>query len=831
MLPSLLEILPRLLLVVSVSGRASAQPPASAADANVKGRVVDASSMAGVRGATIVADGKTTIADEQGRFELTLPRGARRIVVAADGYLADQVDLAVTDRLLTIEVLLLRRGQFTEEVTVSGSTAPVARAPAAIEVSPLQVRSIAGAGDNIFRVLQTLPGVSATADFDSRLAVRGGGPDQNLTVMDGVEIHNPYRLFGLTSAFNPETVENFELTAGGFSPRYGDRLSSLLVVENRAGTSSKRLAGTLNLAVTDANVILEGKLPGSMKGSWLFTGRRTYYDLVASRLTDSKLPSFGDLQGKGVWEIRPGRRLTLFGLRSRETTDATFSDSSTGSVGLVDSGRNDLVSASFSSPIGSRLSSNTVASWYRYSDALEAAGDVRNDAARSNAPGNEAFDWAALSFDRDVTVRDASVRQELAFKASRSHLLDAGVDAHVLQTRWGWEISGDRNLTEGNGSSVRGGSGLPSLLDSQQDSWRAGAWLIDRWQATSRLLVEPGVRVDYTSLARETIVSPRVSASVALAQGLRLRAAGGLFTQSPGYEKLLQSDYFVDLTSGIKLRSERSVHVLGGVERDFPHGVTGRAEAYYKSFDRLIIGRRETPAETAARVALYQFPPELASSVPSAAQITSLPMNAARGRAYGFDLFVARHRRSGSDRLSGWASYTWGRADRDAYGRRYPFDYDRRHAFSAVAAWRLTGLIELGVSARVASGFPFTPVADLNVAAAAVTNEAGETTAYIPQVDPTGLYVWTTDMGGVENLNAGRLPTFARVDVRVTFMPRWQSSRWQFYVEVINALNRENAGSLDATLEYNPDGDRPTLVYRPSFALPLLPTFGVHLRF
>ena len=81
--------------------------------------------------------------------------------------------------------------------------------------------------------------MNATADFDSRIAVRGGGPDQNLTVMDGVEIHNPYRLFGLTSAFNPETVENFELTAGGFSPKYGDRLSSLLVVENRAGTRTE----------------------------------------------------------------------------------------------------------------------------------------------------------------------------------------------------------------------------------------------------------------------------------------------------------------------------------------------------------------------------------------------------------------------------------------------------------------------------------------------------------------------------------------------------------------------------------------------------------------
>jgi hypothetical protein len=831
--PRFLQVVVLACVLAAVApAHALAQSASSGADANVKGRVIDASSLTGIAGATVVADGRVATADKDGRFALTLPRGAVRLVVAADGYLADQVELTVADRPLTIEVLLLPQAQFKEEVTVTGTPAPIARAPATIEVSPLQVRSIAGAADNIFRVLQTLPGVNATADFDSRIAVRGGGPDQNLTVMDGVEIHNPYRLFGLTSAFNPETVENFELTAGGFSARYGDRLSSLLVVENRAGTRTKSLAGSLNLAITDANVILEGKLPGSMKGSWLFTGRRTYYDLVASHLTDTQLPAFGDLQAKGVWEIRPGQRVTLFALRSRETTDASFSDSSNGNnVGLTDAGRNDLVSASFFSTIGSGLSSRTIASWYRYSDSLGAEGNVRNESARSNAPGDEAFARSTLGFNREVTVRDASVRQELGWKATRTHFLDAGVDAHVLETGWGWQISGDRNLSEANGSSARGGAGLPSLLDSKQNAWRAGGWLVDRWQATARFLVEPGVRVDYSSLASEAIVSPRVSAGFAVAPGFRLRAAAGLFTQSPGYEKLLQSDYFVDLTSNGRLRSERSVHVLGAVEKDLAHGVTGRVEAYYKSFDRLIIGRRETPAETAARVALYQFPPEIASSVPVSPQITSFPVNGAQGLAYGFDVFVAHQRASASDRFSGWASYTWGRADRDAYGRRYAFDYDRRHAFSAVGAWRLSRLIELGASARVASGFPYTPAIGLKVAALAVKNDAGETTAYVPQVDPNGLYVWTTDLGGVGNLNSGRLPVFARVDVRVTFRPAWQSNRWQFYVEVINVLNRQNAGSLDATLEYNPSGDRPTLVYKPSSALPLLPTFGVHLRF
>ncbi len=107
-------------------------------------------------------------------------------------------------------------------------------------MAPVEVLRTPGALDNVFRTLQTLPGVAATEEFGSRLAVRGGSPDQNLTVMDGVEVHDPYRLFGLTSAFNPETIQRFDLATGGFSAKYGDRLSSLLSVENRDGTRTER---------------------------------------------------------------------------------------------------------------------------------------------------------------------------------------------------------------------------------------------------------------------------------------------------------------------------------------------------------------------------------------------------------------------------------------------------------------------------------------------------------------------------------------------------------------------------------------------------------------
>ena len=169
-------------------------------------------------------------------------RSARSTVrVRASGYYAHELDRAGphVGRRPGSSSSLGRRPPSTRPSTVV-APAPAA-APATQEVAPVQVLRTPGALDNVFRTLQTLPGVTATEEFGSRLAVRGGSPDQNLTVMDGVEIHDPYRLFGLTSAFNPEIIQRFELATGGFSVKYGDRLSSLLLVENRDGTRAERL--------------------------------------------------------------------------------------------------------------------------------------------------------------------------------------------------------------------------------------------------------------------------------------------------------------------------------------------------------------------------------------------------------------------------------------------------------------------------------------------------------------------------------------------------------------------------------------------------------------
>ena len=107
------------------------------------------------------------------------------------------------------------------------------------------------------------------------------------------------------------------------------------------------------------------------------------------------------------------------------------------------------------------------------------------------------------------------------------------------------------------------------------------------------------------------------------------------------------------------------------------------------------------------------------------------------------------------------------------------------------------------------------------------------TTGGRPAANAEGRYVYETDSGGVANLNSARLPAFFRLDLRLSWKPRGDAGRWLFYLDVINATNRENAGQIDPRLAYDPASplDQPRLLLEPSAAIPFLPSVGVRFRF
>ena len=891
------------LAILTLPAHALAQERVASPTGSVSGEIRAASSDRPLAGARVQCGENEALAGADGRFDIALPPGEWTCEISASQHLAQHATVLVSEGShATLRLLLSSEMHRSETVDV---TAPALEAGATTTLATSEIASTAGVADNVFRALQTMPGVVGANEYQSRLAVRGGGPDQNLTVMDGVEIHSPYRLDGVMSAFNPETVTDFELTAGAFSARYGDRLSSILVVHNRDGPSGPRHAGSASMGMTDGNVVMDGTLPGALRGTWVVAARQTYYDLIANRFARTELPGFRDLQARSTIELPGGRRLTLFALGGGEWADtivppknvlphgsststspaqssnsvprlapavppsqvrqldprgiddeptsvdgepsdsdalpdrlpataisggtaAPKSDSISNLDRFVLDSHNDVLAATFDSTFGAHARSSTTVSYY--------VNDEDQTLVRRRV-------ISPLAADRGVGIRDGALRSELTLDLGH-HAFDAGFETHLLRTRWDWNITGlrpdDQWSWPAPGGPTTWGQGLPPQLQSIWNTSRSGAWIEDRITFGTRGVARAGLRVDHASVNGETTLSPRLLATWHLAGG-RVYLGAGQHYQSPGYEKLVQGDYFFDLAGAVRyldsqpttstatgpvtgtpapsvtpappstivatgaqaLLSARSLHLVAGIERRVGFANV-RVEAYRKTFDRLTVGRLETEQERQARVAAYGFPAELADSVPQAAQVTRFPVSNGRGRAYGVDVVIARAARGSRHALDGWVSYSYGFAQREAWGQRFAFDYDRRHALTLVGSWQARRWLRLAVTERLASGFPSTPQIRR---VSAIADSDGK---LIPRRDDNGAPVYEVVDAGLAQINSERYPYYARLDARATFTPGGPDGRLTFYLDVINVLNRRI----------------PTVQ-----VLPILPSLGAHWRF
>jgi len=163
---------------------------------------------------------------------------------------------------------------------------------------------------DLFRTVQLLPGVQTLNDFSSALYVRGSTPDQNLIMLDGITVYNPYHLGGIFSTFNTDAIKEADFHAGGFPARYGGRMGAILNVINREG-NTEEFEGHANISLISSKVLLEGPLPKykGLKGSWMIAGRRTYFDQFFNALwawsggpSDFKFPYFFyDYQIRSTW--------------------------------------------------------------------------------------------------------------------------------------------------------------------------------------------------------------------------------------------------------------------------------------------------------------------------------------------------------------------------------------------------------------------------------------------------------------------------------------------------------------------------------------------------
>jgi hypothetical protein len=634
--------------------------------AAVAGRVLvrgdtTAPAPAGRASVAILGTSIAALTSADGRFVLApVPPGPRTLRVRLPGY--GTVDRAIRARdgdTARVEVVLQRSVQLLAPVRTDAQRADAELFLTRPSISTLVIDARAMSGvpsigePDVVRTVQLLPGVTARNDFNTGLTVRGGEADQNLVLLDGFPLYNPFHLGGLFSTFMDATVGSVELLTGAFPSRYGGRLSSVLDVrsaeELRPGVHT-----TADLSALGATARAAGAFGGG-RGTWSVAGRRTYADAVQSVFTDDIFPyHFHDLQGHATYVLGNGARISVTAYEGRDVLDANLADFDADSVkSKSNRGRwafdwgNQLLGVVIAKDLGERTTIEQRISTSGFSTRL----DLGSGASTQRSEVRDVRAAGSLRVRGDV--HDGSI---------------------------GYEIAAQR---------VRYASGSPQTettrFDLTQRPVSGALWVDDLWQLSPRWLLEGGLRAEALSGRSWAALSPRLSVKYFVSPQVALTAGTGRVTQTMHslagdgalryFDVWLASDSFIPVAT--------AWHWIAGAERRFGDAGSVRVEGFLKRYDRVL---EADPSED----------PQLRGD-------EFLP---ATGQAYGVDMMARWQRRSGA---AGWVTYTYGVSRRTRDGRSWAPGSDRRHDLNVVATRPFSKYL-VGARFNLATGTPYTPI-------------------------------------------------------------------------------------------------------------------------
>lgn len=651
--------------LIAAGGESRAQTPFTG---TIEGRVTVAADSAVARVAadranvSIVGRPGTTLTTAEGRFRLDhVPVGHVLLRVRLLGYrgFEQRIDVRSGDTA-RVDVLLIPEPRLLAAVRADARSTESVAFETRPSVATLAIGAGAMAGvpkigePDVVRVVQLLPGVVSRNDFNTGLNVRGGEADQNLILLDGFPIYNPFHLGGLFSTFMDATVGGIELMTGAYPARFGGRLSSVLdvrsVEERHPGVNA-----TVDVSALGASAKIGGTVRGG-RGMWSVAGRRTYADAVTAAFTNEVFPyHFRDLHARAAYALSGGLRVGITAYGGADALDLdlaqfendTLSPQARDGAWTFDWG-NQVVGVSLARDVGGRLTWEQRVSTSAFSTLLDVG--EGSDQQRSS-------------------IRDVRLAGSMTARGE-NHDGTIGYEVAAYRTRYA------------SGAAQTG----TTDFELRQRPTSAAFWVEDLWRAGSRWLFQMGLRAEALSSRQWFALSPRASMKYFVTRDLALTGAVGRMTQLTHslagdgplryFDIWVASDSFVPVTT--------AWHYVLGAERRLRDVATVRIEGYTKRYDRVLeVNASEDPRVRGDELLL------------------------ADGVSYGADL-LARVRPA--DRgWSGWIAYSYGLSWRSRDGERWAPGHDRRHDLDVVATWR-GDRYRFGARFGYATGTPYTPV-------------------------------------------------------------------------------------------------------------------------
>ncbi|MFC1555666.1 TonB-dependent receptor domain-containing protein [candidate division KSB1 bacterium] len=637
---------------------------------DVKGVVVDNETGEPLVGVNVLVKGTMIGAstDESGRFSIPqLSPGIYTFEASMIGYekeIKENMTIAenesielrfeLTERILSLGEIVVTPGHFSlmdEVPTLTNSLASE------------DVRDFPQLGEDIFRVVNRLPGLSSN-DFSAKFAVRGGEYGEVLLMLDGMELFDPYHLKMIQGGFSiidVDLIENIDMMTGAFSADYGKRLSGVFNMKTRSPAVGKPRT-SVALSFMNTRFLTEGTFDEG-SGSWQIMARRGYIDYVLKLMGDDDDidPVYYDIYGKFQYFLNPDHLISGHILAS----DDDFHYQDDDGEEFVDSRYKNLYAwAKWEAQFSEKLSARTVLSMGN-GDTKKFVQEYNNASLGFEASDDRYFDFIG-------------VRQDWSYEYNDKAMLMAGFDYRKMDADYDyykrvrdWSNPGyNFDLTSAD-------------LGPKGDD--VGYYAKTRLRFFKPLITEVGLRYDRASWAGDKNYSPRVNISYLLNKRTTLRAGWGQFYQSHDIHELSVTDAEVDFYS-----ANKAEHYVFGVDHTLLNGINLRMEAYYKDLP-VIRPRYYNYADQ------FDITPETGYD--------RIAVDPEKGESKGVEFYMYR---DNWGKHSFWFNYAYSIVEEKIIGVMTPRNMDQRHTINIDYKYEPNSKWSLNLYWTMHSGWPYT---------------------------------------------------------------------------------------------------------------------------
>ena len=754
-------------------GLALACLPGFAQKRTISGYVMDAASKETLIGATVFDrnSGKGCATNNYGFYTLTLDQGGVDLQVSYVGYTQQNKAIDLKENL-SIN-FLLETNTTLDEVVVEATRATVsARSPqmSVVELPVQQIKSIPtlfGEAD-VLKAIQLLPGVQNGSEGSAGMYVRGGGPDENLLLLDGVPVYNVNHALGFFSVFNPDALKNVTLYKGSFPAHFGGRLSSVVDIRMKEGDMQK-YHGNVSIGLISSKLNFEGPIVKD-KLSFNLSFRRTYGDLlikptlwIASAMNPemSKLNTgynFYDLNAKLNWKISDKDRLYLsfytgddainFGVRYKdyEVDDAQYNNN----MDIKWRWGNKVASLRWNHVMSQKLFMDASVNYtqYRHRLGMDMSEETIYHHEGQTLNVKDEFNMAYKSGINDITAK-----VDFDYTPLPNHEIRFGGNYtyHMFRP----EVQSAKMIA-GNEVEIDTVIGASNVYAHE-----TALYVEDNMTFGDIFRVNAGLHYSTFTVEGKTYqsVQPRLSASVMLASNLSLKAGYAYMTQ---YVHLLSNsslslptDLWVPVTAKIVPMNAHQVSL--GAFYELPRLFDISIEGYYKTMNNLLEYKD-------------------GASFFGSSDTWENKVCMGRGWAYGIEFLVQRS----FGKTTGWIGYTWAHSkrkfDREGMeingGKVFPAKYDRRHDLSITVQHKFSDRFDLSGTWVFSSG-------NCGTLGTQVYEGLMDEWGYIPSINAL-------------ERNNFRMGNYHRLDLSVNFHKRKKHGIRTWNISVYNVYNHKN---------------------------------------